>query len=240
MSRAKRADDAYAGKKGATACVHGGYVYEFQGRGSRNWKKSPDEKWDTIMLGKKHCGRIVGTRKIDGSFVNVITVRGQYIAALPHAFSSRRKQDGWRGAGPTTKPKRQTDDRGRVKWVVADRNGFARKFDTEQQALAFQTLEADRGGWRGLGRVGGAGPTKFEMMRLSRFYRSSQQVDDQKLVPHKQNVARHMRFNDYHSALQKKYGAHIILDWFPKPGVASMDQVREFYTDLLTRARPKR
>lgn len=69
------------------ACLRDGYAYQFDGK--RNWNSSKDDRWDIVMLSKTHCGTVVGKRRIDGSTVNVIRVRGRYYAAQPHAFKRR-------------------------------------------------------------------------------------------------------------------------------------------------------
>lgn len=88
MSRAKKGwavtKDLKAGNK---ACVASGYAYSFWGR---NWRGSKDDLWETVMLSKKHCGQVVGKRRIDGAPATVLRVRGKYVAALPSAFSQFR------------------------------------------------------------------------------------------------------------------------------------------------------
>jgi hypothetical protein len=61
-----------------TACIMSGYRYEFTGK--RNWRRSKDDRWG-IVSGKAMCGREVGTRRVDGSPVHVVKVRGRFYAA---------------------------------------------------------------------------------------------------------------------------------------------------------------
>lgn len=64
----------------AKVCIDG-YAYAFDGK--RNWRRASDERWDTEMVSKE-CGKIVGTRTIDGHRVHVIKGSdGRFYAVLP-------------------------------------------------------------------------------------------------------------------------------------------------------------
>ena len=69
-------------RKSGRVCINSGYMFVYKGK--RNWQRSSGERWETIMS-KTRCGRAVGTRVIDDSRVQVITVGGRFYAALPHA-----------------------------------------------------------------------------------------------------------------------------------------------------------
>lgn len=65
--------------KPANVCING-YAYAYDGK--RNWRRSPDGRWDTEVV--EECGKIVGTRVIDGYVVHVIKGSdGRFYAVLP-------------------------------------------------------------------------------------------------------------------------------------------------------------
>jgi len=68
-------------------CLRSGYKYEFEG--TRNWRSSKSDAWETVMA-KTMCGKQMGSRRIDGSVVVVVKARGKFFAALPHAVISAK------------------------------------------------------------------------------------------------------------------------------------------------------
>jgi hypothetical protein len=64
-----------------------GYAFEFMGfkelgMDSPGWKNSEDDLWETVMAVEKDCKKI-GTRKIDGSTVDVFRCKNGIFAVLP-------------------------------------------------------------------------------------------------------------------------------------------------------------
>lgn len=64
-----------------------GYAYEFVGFkelgwDSPGWKNSPDDLWETVVASEKGC-RKLGSRRIDGSLVEVFKCKNGIFAVLP-------------------------------------------------------------------------------------------------------------------------------------------------------------
>jgi hypothetical protein len=62
----------------ADKCIEAGSMMEFTGK--RRWRASKDDSWATVVRGPA-CGRVVGTRTIDGSRVAVVKSDGKFYAA---------------------------------------------------------------------------------------------------------------------------------------------------------------
>jgi len=65
----------------ADHCIAPGNMYAFSGK--RRWRKSKDDNWGVETRGQV-CGKLVGSRVIDGVRVNVVkTADGGFFAAKP-------------------------------------------------------------------------------------------------------------------------------------------------------------
>ena len=65
----------------ADKCIESGNMYAFSGK--RRWRKSKDDNWGVETRGQT-CGKMVGSRVIDGVRVNVVkTADGRFYAAKP-------------------------------------------------------------------------------------------------------------------------------------------------------------
>ena len=84
----------------ADKCLPAGRVLYFTGK--RRWRASKDDAWATTNAASQVCGKLVGTRMMDGIRVAVVKgSNGTFYTELPGVVERREKASKPEGGGET-------------------------------------------------------------------------------------------------------------------------------------------